>query len=128
MISEGDQFSNKAEQINQILTKKNQRLAKNSLRLDNFFWSTKKNEKKTGQLVDQETIQNHRDGTKFFFIPSTPSSWPSLHCSRPSLTKCFGIHEPLQYLKLFLHPRTLSQCSRINRYPNLIALDFFDLT
>ena len=29
-----------------------------------FFWSTKKNEKKTGQLVDQETDQNHMDGTK----------------------------------------------------------------
>ena len=28
-----------------------------------FFWSTKKNEKKTGQLVDQETDQNHMDGT-----------------------------------------------------------------
>ena len=37
---------------------------KNSLRLDNFFRSTKKNEKKTGQLVDQETDQNHMDGTK----------------------------------------------------------------
>ena len=29
-----------------------------------FFWSTKKNEKKTGQLVDQETDQNHMDGTQ----------------------------------------------------------------
>ena len=29
-----------------------------------FFWSTKKNEKKTEQLVDQETDQNHMDGTK----------------------------------------------------------------
>ena len=28
-----------------------------------FLWSTKKNEKKTGQLVDQETDQNHMDGT-----------------------------------------------------------------
>ena len=28
-----------------------------------FFWATKKNEKKTGQLVDQETDQNHMDGT-----------------------------------------------------------------
>ena len=28
-----------------------------------FFWSTKKNEKKTGQLVHQETDQNHMDGT-----------------------------------------------------------------
>ena len=28
-----------------------------------FFWSTKKNEKKTGQLVDQETDQNHMDRT-----------------------------------------------------------------
>ena len=28
-----------------------------------FVWSTKKNEKKTGQLVDQETDQNHMDGT-----------------------------------------------------------------
>ena len=28
-----------------------------------FFWSTKKNEKKTEQLVDQETDQNHMDGT-----------------------------------------------------------------
>ena len=28
-----------------------------------FFWSTKKSEKKTGQLVDQETDQNHMDGT-----------------------------------------------------------------
>ena len=45
------------------LTKNSQRLTKNSLRLDNFFWSTKKNEKKTGQLVDQETDQNHMDGT-----------------------------------------------------------------
>ena len=44
-------------------TKNSQRLTKNSLRLDNFFWSTKKNEKKTGQLVDQETDQNHMDGT-----------------------------------------------------------------
>ena len=31
-----------------------------------FFWSTKKNEKKTGQLVDQETDQNHMDGTHVF--------------------------------------------------------------
>ena len=37
LISEGDQFSNKAEQKNQSLAKKNQRLTKNSLRLDNFF-------------------------------------------------------------------------------------------
>ena len=29
-----------------------------------FFWSTKKREKQTGQLVDQETDQNHMDGTK----------------------------------------------------------------
>ena len=28
-----------------------------------FFWATKKNEKKTGQLVHQETDQNHMDGT-----------------------------------------------------------------
>ena len=28
-----------------------------------FVWSTKKNEKKTGQLVYQETDQNHMDGT-----------------------------------------------------------------
>ena len=28
-----------------------------------IFWSAKKNEKKTGQLVDQETDQNHMDGT-----------------------------------------------------------------
>ena len=28
-----------------------------------FFWSTKKSEKQTGQLVDQETDQNHMDGT-----------------------------------------------------------------
>ena len=28
-----------------------------------FLWSTKKNEKQTGQLVDQETDQNHMDGT-----------------------------------------------------------------
>ena len=28
-----------------------------------LFWLTKKNEKKTGQLVDQETDQNHMDGT-----------------------------------------------------------------
>ena len=28
-----------------------------------FLWLTKKNEKKTGQLVDQETDQNHMDGT-----------------------------------------------------------------
>ena len=27
------------------------------------FWLTKKNEKKTGQLVDQESDQNHMDGT-----------------------------------------------------------------
>ena len=51
------------DQKNQSLTKKNQRLTKNFLRLDNFFWSTKKNEKKTRQLVDQETDQNHMDGT-----------------------------------------------------------------
>ena len=62
LISEGDQFSHKAEQKNQSLTKKNQRLTKNFLRLDNFFFgSTKKNEKKTGQLVDQETDQKHMD-------------------------------------------------------------------
>ena len=29
-----------------------------------FFWSTKKSEKQTGQLVDQEIDQNHMDGTK----------------------------------------------------------------
>ena len=34
-----------------------------SLRLDKSIWSTKKNEKKTGQLVDQETDQNHMDRT-----------------------------------------------------------------
>merc|ERR1712051_618964 len=45
------------------LTKNSLRLTKNSLRLDKFFWSTKKNEKKTRQLVDQETDQNHMDGT-----------------------------------------------------------------
>ena len=28
-----------------------------------FFWSTKIDEKKTEQLVDQETDQNHMDGT-----------------------------------------------------------------
>ena len=28
-----------------------------------FFWSTKINDKKTEQLVDQETDQNHMDGT-----------------------------------------------------------------
>ena len=28
-----------------------------------FFWSTKKSEKQTGQLVDQETDQTHMDGT-----------------------------------------------------------------
>ena len=28
-----------------------------------FFWSTKQNEKKTEQLVDQETDQNHMDRT-----------------------------------------------------------------
>ena len=28
-----------------------------------FFGRPKKNEKKTGQLVDQETDQNHMDGT-----------------------------------------------------------------
>ena len=28
-----------------------------------FVWLTKKNKKKTGQLVDQETDQNHMDGT-----------------------------------------------------------------
>ena len=31
-----------------------------------FFWATKKNEKKTGQLVHQETDQNHMDGTTDF--------------------------------------------------------------
>ena len=31
-----------------------------------FFWATKKNEKKTGQLVHQETDQNHMDGTMVF--------------------------------------------------------------
>ena len=47
------------------------------MRLDNFFWSTKKNEKKTEQLVDQETDQNHMDGTlvdqKF---PETDQKFP----------------------------------------------------
>ena len=32
-----------------------------SLRWVNFFWPTQKNEKLTGQLVDQETGQNHMD-------------------------------------------------------------------
>ena len=31
--------------------------------MDNFFLVDQKNEKKTGQLVDQETDQNHMDGT-----------------------------------------------------------------
>ena len=31
-----------------------------------FYWLTKKNDKKTVQLVDQETDQNHMDGTKSF--------------------------------------------------------------
>ena len=33
-----------------------------------FFWSTRKNEKKTGQLVDQETDQNHMDGTTVYIL------------------------------------------------------------
>ena len=33
-----------------------------------FFWVTKKNEKKTGQLVHQETDQNHMDGTISYII------------------------------------------------------------
>ena len=32
-----------------------------------YFWLTKKNEKQTGQLVDQEIDQNHMDGTKMVF-------------------------------------------------------------
>ena len=32
-----------------------------------FFGRPKKNEKKTGQLVDQETDQNHMDGTNIFW-------------------------------------------------------------
>ena len=39
-----------------------------------FFWSTKKNEKKTGQLVDQEVDQNHMDGTYVFCIVSYVNS------------------------------------------------------
>ena len=39
-----------------------------------FFWSTKINEKKTEQLVDQETDQNHMDGTKDDEIAGTKSS------------------------------------------------------
>ena len=34
-----------------------------------FYWSTKKNEKKTEQLVDQVTDQNHMDGAFIFGIP-----------------------------------------------------------
>ena len=62
------------------LTKNSQRLTKNSLRLDNFFWSTKKNEKKTGQLVNQETDQNHMDGTNI-----------DLHQAQTFTTKQFKI-------------------------------------
>ena len=36
----------------------------------NFFWLTKKNEKKTGQLVDQESDQNHMDGTIVAYLSS----------------------------------------------------------
>ena len=36
-----------------------------------LFWLTKKNEKKTGQLVDQETDQNHMDGTIDKKFPET---------------------------------------------------------
>ena len=50
------------------LTEKNSETDQNffvrSLRLDNFFWSTKKNEKKTGQLVDQETDQKYMDAAR----------------------------------------------------------------
>ena len=37
-----------------------------------FFWATKKNEKKTGQLVHQETDQNHMDGTS---VQGVESLW-----------------------------------------------------
>merc|ERR1712051_38436 len=43
-------------------TKNSQRLTKNFLRLNNFFLVDQKNEKKTEQLVNQETDQNHMDG------------------------------------------------------------------
>ena len=65
---------------------------------------------------------------KYFFILIVSSSEPSAHSSRPLLTHCFGIHEPLQYLSSgLLQPSTLPQFSRINSYTNFIPLDFFDL-
>ena len=52
-------------------TKNFQRLTKNSLRLDNFFLVDQKNWKKTRQLVDQETDQNHMDGTNVVKLPKS---------------------------------------------------------
>ena len=64
---------------NQSLTKKNSETDQKFPETEQiFFWSTKKSEKQTGQLVDQETDQNHMDGTIIYGCPRTQDAGSSL--------------------------------------------------
>ena len=67
-----------------------------------FYWSTKKNDKKTEQLVDQETDQNHMDGTKVY----TLKEYHREFSSEAPLDCCF-VPTGLNYV-LTVYPRIVS--------------------